>query len=66
MIHRLFQSFHLFYLHGQFTDIEKLTLGSNNLRGLPDEIGNCTTLEELYVNNNAKFSYFPQTCGHLR
>lgn len=34
--------------------------------GLPDEIGACTTLEELYVSNNAKFSYFPSSAGHLR
>lgn len=23
-------------------------------------------LEELYMNNNTKFSYFPSTAGHLR
>ena len=36
------------------------------LKGLPDEIGACTTLEELYVANNPKFSYFPSSAGHLR
>jgi hypothetical protein len=41
-------------------------LASNNLRGLPDEIAACTTLEELYLSNNAKFSYFPGSAGHLR
>jgi Leucine-rich repeat (LRR) protein len=48
------------------TAIEKLSLSSNLLRGLPDEIAACTTLEELYLNNNAKFSYFPGSAGHLR
>ena len=48
------------------TAIEKLSLASNNLRGLPDEIAACTTLEELYLSNNAKFSYFPGSAGHLR
>lgn len=33
---------------------------------MPEEIGACTTLEELYVSNNAKFSYFPGSAGHLR
>mmetsp|Transcript_27625 Transcript_27625/g.46358 ORF Transcript_27625/g.46358 Transcript_27625/m.46358 type:complete len:426 (+) Transcript_27625:116-1393(+) len=51
---------------GNLTSLQKLTLSSNNLKGLPDEIAACTTLEELYVNNNAKFSYFPGTAGHLR
>jgi hypothetical protein len=48
------------------TAIQKLSLASNNLRGLPDEIAACTTLEELYLSNNAKFSYFPGSAGHLR
>ncbi len=46
--------------------IQKISLASNNLKGLPDEIGACVTLEELYLSNNAKFSYFPGTAGHLR
>lgn len=46
--------------------LEKLSLASNNLQSLPDEIGACTLLEELYLNNNAKFSHFPSTAGHLR
>ena len=46
--------------------IQKISLASNNLRGLPDEIGACTTLEELYLSNNAKLSYFPGSAGHLR
>jgi Leucine-rich repeat (LRR) protein len=41
-------------------------LSNNNIKALPDEIGACTTLEELYVNNNAKFNYFPSSAGHLR
>jgi hypothetical protein len=49
-----------------YTAIQKLSLASNNLRGLPDEIAACTTLEELYLSNNAKFSYFPGSAGHLR
>jgi len=51
---------------GNLSSIKKLTLSSNNLKGLPDEIAACTTLEELYINNNAKFSYFPGSAGHLR
>lgn len=46
--------------------IEKLSFSNNNIRALPDEIGACTTLEELYIANNAKFSYFPSSAGHLR
>ncbi|RYG62697.1 hypothetical protein EON64_17385 [archaeon] len=41
-------------------------MANNVLKGLPDEIGACTTLEELYVSNNPKFSYFPSSAGHLR
>ena len=33
---------------------------------LPDEIGGCTALQELYLNNNAKFSRLPATTGHLQ
>jgi len=51
---------------GNLQHIRKLTFSSNNLRGLPDEIAACSTLEELYINNNAKFSYFPGAAGHLR
>jgi Leucine-rich repeat (LRR) protein len=50
----------------QHAAIQKLSLASNQLRGLPDEIAACTTLEELYLSNNAKFSYFPGSAGHLR
>lgn len=46
--------------------IEKISFANNNIRALPDEIGACTTLEELYLANNAKFSYFPSSAGHLR
>jgi hypothetical protein len=46
--------------------IEKLSMASNNIRTIPDEIGACTTLEELYLGNNAKLSYFPASAGHLR
>jgi Leucine-rich repeat (LRR) protein len=46
--------------------IQKISFANNNIRALPDEIGACTTLEELYMSNNAKFSYFPSTAGHLR
>jgi Leucine-rich repeat (LRR) protein len=46
--------------------LEKLSLASNNLHSLPDEIGSCSQLQELYLNNNAKFSHFPSTAGHLR
>ena len=53
-------------LHYYHIAIQKLSLASNNLRGLPDEIAACTTLEELYLSNNAKFSYFPGSAGHLR
>lgn len=47
-------------------DLQKFSAASNNLRAVPDEIGTCTTLEELYLGNNAKLSYFPATAGHLR
>jgi len=50
---------------GNLQHIRKLTFSSNNLRGLPDEIAACSTLEELYINNNAKFSYFPGAAGTL-
>jgi hypothetical protein len=50
---------------GNLQHIRKLTFSSNNLRGLPDEIAACSTLEELYINNNAKFSYFPGAAGAL-
>jgi Leucine-rich repeat (LRR) protein len=46
--------------------IQKLSFSNNNIRVLPDEIGACTTLEELYLSNNAKFNYFPSSAGHLR
>lgn len=46
--------------------LEKLSLASNNLHSLPEEIGHCGLLKELYLNNNAKFSHFPSAAGHLR
>jgi Leucine-rich repeat (LRR) protein len=54
------------FLFDFITAIQKISLASNNLKGLPDEIGACVTLEELYLSNNAKFSYFPGAAGHLR
>ena len=47
-------------------EMKRLSLSSNNLKTLPDEIGACTALKELYVNNNAKFSMLPGAAGHLR
>lgn len=49
-------------------DIElvKLSLASNNIQSLPDEIGECRSLKELYLNNNAKLSSMPSSTGHLR
>ena len=46
--------------------IRRLSFASNQIKGLPEEIGSCTTLEELYVSNNPKFSYIPPSSGHLR
>jgi Leucine-rich repeat (LRR) protein len=46
--------------------IEKISFSNNNIKTLPDEIGACTTLEELYMSNNAKLNYFPSAAGHLR
>lgn len=54
------------HIDKRVTGIEKISLSNNNIKALPDEIGACTTLEELYVNNNAKFNYFPSSAGHLR
>ena len=39
--------------------IERLSLSSNNIKSLPDEIGACSELKELYISNCAKLSSFP-------
>lgn len=46
--------------------LRRLSLSSNNLKALPEEIGACSSLRELYINNNAKFSVIPGSAGHLR
>ena len=46
--------------------IERLSIASNNIRSLPEEIGECSNLQELYLSNNAKLSSIPGTAGHLR
>lgn len=51
---------------GNLVDIERLSYSSNNIRMVPEEIGTCTMLRELYLSNNAKLSSIPSTAGHLR
>ena len=46
--------------------IQRISLASNNIRTLPDEIGNCCELQELYLSNNSKLSSIPSSAGHLR
>jgi hypothetical protein len=38
----------------------------NNFKVLPAEVGECAKLEELYINNCAKFSSFPAAAVHLK
>lgn len=64
MINR--EPFFFFAVLLYYSDLQKFSAASNNLRAIPDEIGTCTTLEELYLGNNAKLSYFPTSAGHLR
>jgi Leucine-rich repeat (LRR) protein len=49
-----------------FVEIERISLASNNIKTLPEEIGACVTLKELYLSNNAKLNSIPSTAGHLR
>ena len=46
--------------------MERLSLSSNNIKKLPEDIGGCANLKELYVNNNAKFSTVPNSIGELK
>ena len=46
--------------------MERISLSGNNLKTLPEEIGACVALQELYLANNAKFSSLPSSAGHLR
>eukprot|EP00595_Chromulina_sp_UTEXLB2642_P003288 CAMPEP_0196764280 /NCGR_PEP_ID=MMETSP1095-20130614/5798_1 /TAXON_ID=96789 ORGANISM="Chromulina nebulosa, Strain UTEXLB2642" /NCGR_SAMPLE_ID=MMETSP1095 /ASSEMBLY_ACC=CAM_ASM_000446 /LENGTH=116 /DNA_ID=CAMNT_0042119451 /DNA_START=916 /DNA_END=1266 /DNA_ORIENTATION=+ len=43
-----------------------MSLSSNNIRKVPEEIGGCVNLKELYLSNNSKLSVIPSTAGHLR
>lgn len=54
------------YMKLIFTALRRLSVSSNNLKALPEEIGACSSLRELYINNNAKFSVIPGSAGHLR
>ena len=51
---------------GLLQQIERISLSGNNLKTLPEEIGSCVALQELYLANNAKFSSLPSSAGHLR
>eukprot|EP00968_Pinguiococcus_pyrenoidosus_P020151 scaffold2309_cov248-Pinguiococcus_pyrenoidosus.AAC.5 len=46
--------------------MERMSVSSNNLRALPEELGDCSSLQELYMNNNAKFKSLPSSMGHLK
>ena len=43
-----------------------MSFASNNIRKVPDEIGSCINLKELYLSNNKKLNLIPSTAGHLR
>lgn len=45
--------------------LERLSLASNNLKALPEELGQCSNLEELYASNNAKLSVVPPSASKL-
>ena len=45
--------------------MEIFTLSSNNIKKLPEELGECKNLKELYINNNAKLTTVPPSLGHL-
>merc|ERR1712139_763132 len=51
---------------GGLKELKRISLSTNNLKTLPAEMGNCTQLEELYMNNNTKFSKMPESMGHLK
>jgi len=51
---------------GNLACIERLSIASNLITSMPEELGACTTLVELYLSNNAKLSYIPSSAGHLR
>lgn len=46
--------------------VQRISFASNNIKSLPEEIGACQSLEELYLSNNAKLSSLPSSAGHLR
>lgn len=43
----------------------RLTLSSTNIRTLPETISSCKSLQELYINNCAKFNSVPDSAGML-
>lgn len=47
-------------------DLEKLSIASNSIKKVPEELGNLENLQELYLSNNKKLSSIPSTAGHLR
>ena len=47
-------------------ELTKMSVGSNNLKKIPEEIEGCSKLQELYLGNNKKLAVIPSTAGHLR
>ncbi|CAM9351269.1 unnamed protein product, partial [Pylaiella littoralis] len=51
---------------GCMSRLVKLSLSGNNIKVIPAEIGACTWLTELYINNNQKFSSMPASISKLK
>lgn len=50
---------------GCLTKCLRLSLSSTNIKTLPDTIASCASLNELYLNNCAKFANMPNAAGAL-
>jgi len=48
---------------GQLTKLRKLNMASNLISKIPEEIGNCESLETLCIQNN-RFASFP--CSFMK